>query len=300
MHPAADLSRRTVLVTGAAGQIGRVTTKHLADHGARVVALSLDGDEVEGAAVCIAGDACRVDDVKAALDGVDAVVHLAALAHRDVGTPYEVFGINVVATFTVLVAAAELGINRAVVASSINRWGLPLGVDDDAAPPYWPLDAQTPAQLSDWYSLSKYSDEVTCQMVAARWGMTIVSLRFPLTMPRERLERVARHLRDEPGDRAIEGWSYLDLRDAARAIEAGLTADVDGACAYYLAAPLTASPYPTEQLLDRFWPTVERRRRFEGREVPIDLTEVERDLGFTAIHLLDQPELSLEDPPPQE
>ncbi len=52
-----------------------------------------------------------------------------------------------------------------------------------------------------------------------------------------------------------------------------------------MTAPTTLAPQPTEELLDRFHPDVERRRRFEGHEAPIDPTAAETLLGFRAQHL---------------
>lgn len=276
-----------ILITGAAGRIGRVATAHLAGLGASVTAMSLDGQPVEGADRFVAGDACSPEDVAKALDDVDAVVHLAALAHRDIAPAFDVYSTNVVSTFAVLTQAAERGVRRAVVAGSINRYGLPQGIDRNALPAYLPLDTGIPADVSDWYSLSKLNDENTSRMVWRRWGMDVVTLRFPHTNTRTQLERVSAELTADPRPALTEGWSYLDVRDAAVAIGQGLTADVRGAHAFYLAAPTTLVPYRTDDLLDRFAPGLLRTRPFAGREVPIDLTTAEGTIGFRAAHELD-------------
>lgn len=289
------LDGRRILITGAAGRIGRVATAHLAGLGAAVTAMSLDGDAVEGADRVVAGDTRSPNDVARALADVDAVVHLAALAHRDIAPAYDVYSTNVVSTFAVLTQAAERGIRRAVVAGSINRYGLPQGVDPAALPAYLPLDTDIPADVSDWYSLSKLNDENTSRMVWRRWGMDVVTLRLPHTNTRDVLERMSAQLADDPRPALTEGWSYLDVRDAAAAIGQGLTAEVRGAHAFYLAAPTTIVPYRTDDLLDRYAPGLLRTRAFAGREVPIDLTTAERTIGFRAGHELDLPTLDLSD-----
>lgn len=282
-----------ILITGAAGRIGRVATAHLAGLGASVTAMSLDGDAVEGADRLVAGDTRSPDAVADAIDGADAVVHLAALAHRDIAPAFDVYSTNVVSTFAVLTQAAERGVRRAVVAGSINRYGLPQGVDPDALPPYLPLDTDVPVDVSDWYSLSKLNDENTSRMVWRRWGMDVVTLRLPHTNTRAQLERVSAELTADPRPALTEGWSYLDVRDAAVAIERGLTAEVAGAHAFYLAAPTTLVPYRTDDLLDRYAPGLLRTRAFAGREVPIDLSTAERTIGFRAVHELDLPTTDL-------
>jgi nucleoside-diphosphate-sugar epimerase len=288
-----SLSGRRVLVTGAAGRIGSVTTRHLTDLGALVTALTIVEDDGLKADRVVIGDTRSEDDVAEALEGVDAVVHLAALAHRDAGTPYDVYTGNVVSTFNVLAQAGALGIKRAVVASSINAYGVPMN-PHDVLPAYFPLDEKIPADVADWYSLSKQNDENTCRMAWRHWGIDVVAFRFPHVNSPDVLQRQADGLAENPAAGVREGWSYLDTRDAAYAIELGLTAKLSGAHTFFAAASTTNAPYETEALLDAFAPNVPRLRRFVGREVPIDLTAVRTVLGFQARHELDLPTNPLE------
>jgi len=280
-----SLIGQRVLVTGAAGRIGSVTTRHLSELGALVTALTNVEDDALKADRVVVGDARSEDDVASALEGVDAVVHLAALPHPSSGTPYEVYTTNVVSTFNVLAQAGALGIKRAVIASSINAFGVPFN-PDDIRPAYYPLDERIPADVADPYSLSKQNDENTARMVWRRWGMDVVCFRFPHVNSPDVIEQVAA---GDPADGVREGWSYLDTRDAAYAIELGLTATLSGAHTFFVAAGTTHAPYETEALLDAFAPGVPRLRRFVGREVPIDLTAARTVLGFRARHELDLP-----------
>ncbi|MFC9688724.1 NAD-dependent epimerase/dehydratase family protein [Kribbella sp. NPDC056951] len=286
------LNGRRVLVTGASGRIGLVTVQRLNELGAVVTTLShaehpdLKADRV------LVGDTRSEADVADALDGAEFVVHLAALAHPGAGTPYDVYSINVVSTFNVLAQAGELGIKRAVIASSINATGLIFN-PNDVRPAYYPLDERTPADIADPYSLSKQNDENTARMAWRRWGIDVVALRFPHTNAADILQAQADGMRDDPAGGLREAWSYLDNRDAAYAIELGLTVPLTGAHTFLLAAGTTNAPYPTESLLDALAPDVPRLRRFIGREVPIDLTAVRTVLGFQAQHELDLPTLEL-------
>jgi nucleoside-diphosphate-sugar epimerase len=282
------LAGRRILVTGAEGRIGSATCEHLGALGARVTALSLPGaeaDVVEYAADRVLhGDARDQDFVRAAMEDAELVVHLAAIPAPHLADWTQVFATNVVSTFNVLAQAGEHHVPRAVIASSINAYGGPFN-SHDVLPAYYPLDERLPADLDDPYSLSKFTDERTAEMAARHWGTDIIALRFPLTASHEDLLELTREPDLEHG--ATEAWAHLDARDAARAIELSLLAEVRGAHAVFVAAETTSVPYPTEDLLDRYAPRVPRLRRFPGREVPIDLTRARTLLGFRAEHPLE-------------
>ncbi len=276
-----------VLVTGADGRIGRAAVARLKADGWSVVALAPRFRYLtESDAELRLGDATRESDVRDALRGVSAVVHLAAIPHWENGTPYEVYTTNVVSTFAVLVQAAEQGIDRVVVASSIQASGVP-GNHHDVLPAYYPIDEELPTVHDEWYSLSKFSDELTARMVASRWGTTVVSLRLPWTDDADALRVVADLWRDDPAQGVKLGWSYLDVRDAATAIARALDAPVEGALVVQLAAPTTLVPFDTELLLDRFAPDVPRHGAFPGRTVPVSIDRARDLLGFVAEHELE-------------
>jgi hypothetical protein len=79
-------------------------------------------------------------------------------------------------------------------------------------------------------------------------------------------------------------WSYLDVRDAARALLASLDPARPGNHVVYVAAPETLSPYPTEDLLARYHAGVPRPA-YSGRTVPIALDPAVDLLGFRAEHI---------------
>ncbi|HEY1177415.1 MAG TPA: NAD(P)-dependent oxidoreductase [Phytomonospora sp.] len=287
-----ELDGARVLVTGASGRIGTVTVPHLRKLGAHVTTLSIeDNPELEADRVLV-GDTRSQEDVATALDGADLVVHLAALAHRDIAPPYDVYTTNVVSTFNVLAQAGAAGLRRAVVAGSINAYGLPMN-RHDVTPAYFPIDTDIPVDIADWYSLSKHNDENTARMAWRQWGIDVVTLRFPHVHHEEALREHAEFHRANPGAGLREAWSYLTTADAARAIALSLTAATTGAHAFFLAAGRTLSPYPTEDLLDAYAPGTPRLRRFTGHEVPMDLTPARTLIGFEARHEIDLPALDL-------
>ncbi|GAA5185274.1 NAD(P)-dependent oxidoreductase [Rugosimonospora acidiphila] len=269
-----------VLVTGASGTIGRRTVDTLVEAGIGVTAVSVDGPgdwpaPVRGLRIDATDEAAMAE----AMDGCEAIVHLAALAHPSLGTPLRVFTNNVVSTFTVLTLAAQGGIGRAVIASSINASGINLN-PHAPAPAYFPLDEDLPADIADAYSLSKRVDELSAAMVARTWGLDVVALRFPLVKSPEELRSIGAETAQDPASMMRTGWAYLTVDDAARAVLCALRAPLPGAHVIGVSAADTLLDLPSEDLLDRYAPGVARRRRFADREALIDTTRARTLLGF--------------------
>ncbi len=272
-----------VLVTGAAGEIGTATTAYLTEHGIAVTALSLAGPFPPGADRVVVGDATSPADVASAMEGVEAVVHLAAIPHPTLGTPYAVYRTNVTATFNVLAEAGGRGVRRAVIASSINAFGVPMN-SHRVMPAYYPIDEEIPVDIEDAYSLSKFSDEATSRMAWRRWGMDVVAFRFPLVKDDPVLRETAARYRDDPAHAVREGWSYLDTRDAARAIHLALTVPLHGPHVVGVSASDTLMDGPTAQLLAEHAPGVPLRRPIDGHDSAIDTTRASELLGFRPRH----------------
>jgi nucleoside-diphosphate-sugar epimerase len=272
-----------VLVTGAAGLIGSAVLRLLAERGTPVTALVLEPAPDLPADRVVVGDARDPAVVADALRAAGSVIHLAAIPHPD-GDPAEVvFGRNTLATFTVLDYAGRAGITALAYASSYAICGLPFA-RIPLRLPYLPMDVRLPLQITDPYALSKRVDESTAEMIALRYGASVVGLRLPfIGTPEERLPAIAAQHRDDPAIGAADVWSYLDARDAARALVAALSPARPGNHVVYVAAPQTLAPQPTEWLLDHFHPAVPRPH-FAGRSVPIDLEPARDLLGFTAAY----------------
>jgi nucleoside-diphosphate-sugar epimerase len=272
-----------VLVTGAAGLVGSAVLRLLAERDTPVTALVLEPAPDLPADRVVVGDARDPAVVTDALREAGAVIHLAAIPHPD-GDPAEVvFGQNTLATFTVLDHAGQAGITNVAYASSYAICGLPFA-RIPLRLPYLPMDVRLPLQITDPYALSKRVDESTAEMIALRYGATVVGLRLPfIGTPEDRLPVTAAHHRDDPAAGAADLWSYLDARDAARALVAALAPSRPGCHVLYVAAPQTLAPQPTEWLLDQFHPGVPRPH-FAGRSTPIDLEPARDLLGYTAAY----------------
>ena len=290
-----SVTGRRILVTGGNGLIGRAVVEQLAARGAVVTVYDLatasDRTTRAGAEAHVAGSVTDPEAVRAVVDGHDGVIHLAGLAGLDQGTPEQIYLVNTVGTFLVMEAAARAGVTKLVYASSINATGLPLH-PHPVLPTRYPWDEDEPADIGDAYSLSKQANEAAAQATARRHGLAVTGLRYPLVrdITAEHGVAFARHirraLRTDPRRQACEGWTYLDVRDAATATVAALTRHTPNASAILLAAPRTYLRQDTNDALRRHAPDVPTRP-VPGREVPVDLTRAKTQLGFTATRTLE-------------
>ncbi|MCL6549925.1 MAG: NAD(P)-dependent oxidoreductase [Acidothermus cellulolyticus] len=285
-----ELSGARVLVTGAAGLIGKATITHLLSHGVDVTGLDLRAVRISDCRF-VEGDVCDIEVMLPLIERSDMVVHLAGVPGLEHADPVTTYRVNVMGTFVVLYCAAVAGIRKVVYASSINANGLPLS-SKSVLPSHFPYDESEQGDITDWYSLSKLTNESTAAMIHLRWGLALAGIRFPLVrdIAAEDGARFGQHIKrlmaENPRRAVCEGWSYLDVRDAARAVFAALTHPTDPMRGYLVAADRTYLATDTENALSRYAPHVPRDL-IPGRRVPLDLRRAENDLNFTATIYLD-------------
>jgi dTDP-L-rhamnose 4-epimerase len=204
----------TILITGGAGFIGRYVSRALLDRGDRVLILDSLIEQVHGGkaepegldarAELIVGDVREDAVVRAALQGVDKVVHLAA----EVGVGQSMYAIDryvSVNDFGTAVLFQELiarPVKRVVVASSMSIYGEGLYRTEDgelvedairqpnAGAPWDPTDASgrpmipvpTPESkrptLASVYAITKHVQERLTLTLAPYYGMEGVALRL--------------------------------------------------------------------------------------------------------------------------
>jgi uronate dehydrogenase len=158
-----------VLITGAAGAIGRTLRQGL--HG-RVGALRLldvvplgarrPGEEL------LTVDIRNLDAVTAAVEGVDATIHLAGIPHED--SFDRILETNVVGTYNVYEAARKQGCARVVFASSLHVTGF-----YDASERISP---QMPVRPDSFYGVSKACGENLGRLYADKHGLQVVCVRI--------------------------------------------------------------------------------------------------------------------------
>ncbi len=209
--------QRQVLITGGAGFIGSHLADELLRAGYRVRALDILSPQVHGPGQnrpdyldsdveLVVGDVRDAAAVRTALDGVDAVFHLAAAV--GVGqSMYEIAGytsINNLGTAVLLEALIEKKVERLVVASSMSIYGEGLyegshgaltsdasrslqqlragrwEIEDEQGRPLRPVptpETKVP-DLSSVYALSKWDQERLCLMIGRAYDIPAVALRF--------------------------------------------------------------------------------------------------------------------------
>jgi nucleoside-diphosphate-sugar epimerase len=283
---------RRILVTGGDGLIGSAVVQLLAELGARVDVYDLGGPDAAARAIRagaenhITGSVADAEGVAKVVAGHDAVVHLAGIAGLDGGTAEQIYTANTLGTFLVMEAAARAGVAKLVYASSINASGLPLN-PHPVLPARYPWDEDEPADIADAYSLSKQANEAAAHALSRRHGLAMTGLRYPLVrdITVDGGTVFARHIRRalgaDPRRQACEGWTYLDVKDAAAATAAALTHETPAAPGILVAAPRTYLRQTTDEALKRCAPEVPRGP-ISGRDVPVALHRAASQLEFTA------------------
>lgn len=177
-----ELRGKKVVITGADGFIGSHLTEALVEHGCDVTAFcyynSFDSRgwldtlpaEKTDAMRFFMGDVRDPHGVRAALEGADAVFHLAAL----IGIPFSYHSpdsyidTNVKGTLNVLQAARDLDLERVVVTSTSEVYGTAL---------YTPIDEAHPKQGQSPYSASKIGADAMADAFHRSFELPVITVR---------------------------------------------------------------------------------------------------------------------------
>jgi dihydroflavonol-4-reductase len=306
-----------VAVTGASGFIGSAVVKQLAERGRDVRALVEPGadlrnlDEVAPGVPRVEVDVCDHAAMVRALDGAEALYHLAAIYRTWLPDPSVIWRVNVEGTAATLLAAQRAGVPRVVYTSSIAA----VGLRDDGRP----TDESVPFNLwpvANDYILTKYeSERIAMRFAEAGLPVVVVNPGFPFG-PRDRAptptgkillavmkgelpalgpggfaaidvdDVAAGHLAAEakgrPGERYLLANHDVTLVDfVRRAAEIGgvraprLTVPAGLAAAYALGLELWA-----DRVSRREPPATFRAMRYAQRRAFVDPAKARRELGL--------------------
>lgn len=230
-----DMER--VLVTGAAGKVGR----------AAVSRLSADGYDVRSYDLVLGDDLRNEASVAEAVAGCAAVVHAGALAHDWAGSPADIMATNLLGTWHVLIAAERELVRRVVYFSSAQVFGF---ADGESDPAYLPVDDDHPLLASRPYGLSKRLAEEMCEAWTDRTGITTVVLR-PVMILEDSDPRLAQGPTDDLR-------AYVHVDDVSAAVSRALTSDAQPHVRLTLCGPGQFDTSRAEQVLGwratRTWP----------------------------------------------
>ena len=185
-----------VLITVAVGNAGQAVCRALAGTGVeiRMADVMPPAKEERGLGEFVRCDTRTPDDVRHAVRGVDAVIHLAAwhCAHNPPVSDSTIFAVNIDGTFALLQACREEGIKSFIYASSM-AYG-----------------------LGSVYGATKVLGEDLCRMYHEITGASVALLRYHDFVPKRYIEFGPKLLRNG-----------VDRRDVASATVASLHAAIE-------------------------------------------------------------------------
>lgn len=166
-----------ILVTGGAGFIGSHLAEHLVREGQQVRVLdnlsSGKRANLAGASGVdlIEGDIRDASAVRAAMKGIDAIYHLAAVAsvQASIDDPLGTHGSNFTGTLNLLEAARQQGVRRMIYASSAAVYG-----DTNALP----VSEKTITNPLSPYAADKLAGEHYLNFYSAKHGIATTAFRF--------------------------------------------------------------------------------------------------------------------------
>lgn len=171
-----------VLVTGMSGLIGGALRRRLEG---RYALSALNRRSVPGIPTRQA-DIADLDAIQPAFAGVDAVVHLAAVAEAD--APWDaILRANVVGTYNVLEAARRAGVRRVVYASSgatisgherDHPYSALVGGRYDEVTAWVRLTHEAPPRPAGLYGCSKIWGEALGRLYADTHGLSVLCVRI--------------------------------------------------------------------------------------------------------------------------
>lgn len=162
-----------VAVTGASGFIAKhvITTLHQAGHEVRGIDVTMP----EGVSFVTEEAVYQYGDITKPLskvDGLDAVIHLAALSHprQCDENPAKAYDVNVNGTSNVLRMALESGAKKFVFSSSAHVYDIP--------PRFLPTDETHALRLNNTYTTTKILGEQLAELYWTNHGLSYTTLRL--------------------------------------------------------------------------------------------------------------------------
>lgn len=203
-----------ILITGGNGFLGRGLAVPLAEAGHKL--RQMDRNRIETEYEQFQGDVAVLDDVRRALDDMDAVIisHMAPRSPNSYETPETCFKINVTGTANILHVAQEAGIKKAVIISTST-------LIQPKDPMKWINTIPLPA-TKGLYELTKSCQETMGMHYAFSFNMQIALLRIGYVID-------ADHMKDKYGREVSERHPLeCDRRDVGEVARLFFGKDLPG------------------------------------------------------------------------
>ena len=173
------MARRKVLVTGGAGFIGSHLVHALVERDAydvRVLDSFATGHrenlaDLRGQIGVVEGDIRDLETVEEAVDGIEVILHEAALPSvpRSIRAPMTTTDVNVGGTVMLLSAARKAGVRRVVFASSSSVYGQ----NEEL-----PKTERLVCRPASPYAITKLTGEHYCRVFHELYGIETIALRY--------------------------------------------------------------------------------------------------------------------------
>jgi uronate dehydrogenase len=159
---------KTLLITGAAGGVGRFLRTELAGRYALRLSDVAPINELRPGETFLAGDVARLDDMLRIAPGADAILHLGAWSVE--GDWDTILAANINGTYNVFEAARRSGVKRVLFASSNHAVGF-YRRDES-------IDHRCYPRPDSRYGVSKVCGEALGSLYADRYGLEVFVLRI--------------------------------------------------------------------------------------------------------------------------
>lgn len=165
-----------VVVTGAAGLIGRSFVDYAADRYRLRLLVRSQADDLSDHGQVMVGNITDLHFLREALSGVDTIVHLAADASPTADWN-SLLENNIIGTRNIFEMASTTGVRRVVFASSIHAVS--------GYPAQHQVQADDPVNPGDEYGVSKCFGEAMARYAAVQRGLSSICIRIGAFQPLE-------------------------------------------------------------------------------------------------------------------
>lgn len=235
---------RKIAVTGGSGRLGQYVVDKLSEtYEIKVLDLRAPRQSVDFAELNV----LDLEGLNRELQGMDAVVHLAAIDFDHQAKPEDYIHVNVQGTWNVLQAAHTQGVKRVILCSSISACGLS-EANPKFVPEYLPVDEAHPHHPVQAYSVSKQLMENIAASFVRRGDMQVLCLRPMMILLPENIQPTLARAND-PDSRWL--FYYITPEDCARAFDAALSATHVTEGNYFITAQDACRAEPTLQWVER-------------------------------------------------